>query len=265
MKSFIDQTGREVRLRQPVKRIVSLVPSQTELLHALGLEDEVIAITKFCIHPEAWFTSKLKAGGTKDFKIDLIRSLKPDLILANKEENTKAGLLELAEEFPVWISDVNSLEEALEMIRQTGYLTGRTEPAETLISDIRSGFDSLKEFTETSGRKESRVAYYIWKDPWMVAGQNTFINDLLKCCGLLNISSKSRYPVLSCNELVNNSPDYLFLSSEPFPFTQVHLDQFKGVFPLEKIKLVNGEYFSWYGSRLKLAPSYFISMLKSLV
>src|ERR1700741_3198050 len=108
---FIDQTGRKISIPQIPQRIISLVPSQTELLFDLGLDKEVVGITKFCVHPPEWFQTKTRVGGTKQLKIDLIKQLQPDLIIANKEENVKEQIEELEKHFPVWISDVNNLED----------------------------------------------------------------------------------------------------------------------------------------------------------
>ena len=112
MPNFIDQTGQIVFIKDGPQRIISLVPSQTELLADLGLDQEVIGITKFCVHPNHWLKTKTRVGGTKQLDIELIRSLKPDLIIGNKEENVREQVEELRTEFPTWISDVNSPETA---------------------------------------------------------------------------------------------------------------------------------------------------------
>ncbi|MBK9400811.1 MAG: ABC transporter substrate-binding protein [Bacteroidetes bacterium] len=261
---FTDQLGREIFIPQPPRRIISLVPSQTELLHELGLEEEVVGITKFCIHPEKWFLSKKKVGGTKDFKPDVIRQLQPDLILANKEENTAEGLAELMDEFPVWVSDVNTLKEALSMIKSVGEMTNRKEPSVEFIHQIEENFNQLKEFLHQLPYQNSRVAYYIWKEPWMIAGKSTFINSMLQECGLTSIGTKTRYPEINFDELHSEKPDFIFLSSEPFPFKESDKSHFSEIISPDKVIMVDGEYFSWYGSRLKNAPSYFKSLLKSL-
>ena len=114
MSIFTDQTGRKITLDKPPHRIISLVPSQTELLYDLGLHNEVIGITKFCVHPQEWFQHKTRVGGTRQINIDIIHELRPDLIIANKEENVKEQVEELAGYYPVWISDVKHLEAAYE-------------------------------------------------------------------------------------------------------------------------------------------------------
>ena len=260
---FTDQLGREVRLNGIPRRIVSLVPSQTELLADLGLDAEVVGITKFCIHPEGWTKRKSIVGGTKDFKTTQIRELAPDLIIANKEENTKDALEELMDEFPVWVSDVNNLDDALQMIGIIGGMTGRAKKAAELISEIRSGFDQLNDEVGT-GSNSKGVVYYIWRDPWLTAGRDTFIQDMLRHCGLTPIPRKPRYPEVAPEELSTLQADYVFLSSEPFPFNEKHRASFTGILPDDRIQIVNGEFFSWYGSRLLHAPEYFTGLVKKL-
>src|ERR1700722_20147309 len=105
IKQFTDQMGRTISVEWPVKRIISLVPSQTELLYSLGLADEVIGITKFCVHPKEWFHSKTRVGGTKKLDFEKIAALKPDLIIGNKEENEEVQIKQLMQDYPVWMSD----------------------------------------------------------------------------------------------------------------------------------------------------------------
>jgi ABC-type Fe3+-hydroxamate transport system substrate-binding protein len=256
---YTDQLMREVRLHQPPSRIVSLVPSITELLSDLELDEAIAGITKFCIHPEHIFRSRLRVGGTKKVDHEKIIQLNPDLILANKEENTKDDIESLEKNYPVWISDVNSLEDALEMIRSIGDITARREQAEAMNDSISNKFKALRPLNG------ARVLYLIWKDPYMAAGANTFIDDMLKWCGFSNIlHDKLRYPEISITELNELHPDVVLLSSEPYPFNEKHITEMSEVFPDSKIITVDGTYFSWYGSRLLDAPEYFDSLLTQL-
>ena len=143
MPLFTDQTGRSISLHSPPGRIISVVPSQTELLHYMGLNDEVAGITKFCIHPDHWFRTKTRVGGTKHLSIDKIRELQPDLIIANKEENVKEQVELLAADFPVWVSDVNNLDDACSMIASIGDIVQKNDPANELVQNIRSEFELL--------------------------------------------------------------------------------------------------------------------------
>ena len=143
MPVFIDQTGRSISLADTPQRIISLVPSQTELLFDLGLDKEVTGITKFCIHPKEWLRTKTRVGGTKQLKMDIIHQLQPDLIIANKEENVKEQIEELQQHYPVWISDVNNLNHAHEMIQQIGSITNKQQQANKINSNIRENFSQL--------------------------------------------------------------------------------------------------------------------------
>lgn len=256
MLSFIDQTGHPVTLANKPGRIISLVPSQTELLADLGLDKEVVGITKFCIHPEHWFRSKTRVGGTKQVNIDIIHQLQPDLIIANKEENVKEQIESLAEKYPVWISDINNLDDALVMIRETGLMTGKQTAAQKITEQIAEGFAALT----TPGYK-LRTCYLIWKGPYMTVGNDTFIHNMLEAAGFENVfSERKRYPVISMEDLKQSGCELLLLSSEPFPFKQQHIDELQQQLPKTKIMLVDGEMFSWYGSRLLKAPGYFLHL-----
>lgn len=252
-----DQIGRMVVIPKGPQRIVSLVPSQTELLFDLGLNDRVAGITKFCIHPEDWFRNKARVGGTKQLHLDTIESLQPDLIIANKEENNREDIERLEKQFPVWVSDVNDLESAIVMIREIGKITG--VESTDLLQKIRSEFDKIK---PTSVNR--RVLYLIWKKPYMAAGSDTFVNDMLRRCGLENVVSGLRYPELTESEIADLKPDLIFLSSEPFPFGPTHMRDLQGFLPNTEVILVDGEMFSWYGSRLKLAAKYLNELTRSI-
>lgn len=249
MPSFTDQTGCTIQLHSTPSRIVSLVPSQTELLYYLGLEQTVVGITKFCVHPETWFRSKTRVGGTKQLSIDTIHRLQPDLIIANKEENVKEQVETLAKDYPVWVSDVNNLDDAYSMIASIGDMVQKTEAAQDLINQIRAEFATLHP-------PKVRAAYLIWRKPYMTIGHDTFIHDMMTRCGFENIfSQQTRYPTVTLQDLQHC--EVLLLSSEPYPFKQQHADELQACLPGVKIVLVDGEMFSWYGSRLLQAPAYF--------
>lgn len=260
MPAFIDQLNRTISLDHLPRRIISLVPSQTELLYTLGLEEEVVGITKFCIHPAAWHHSKTRVGGTKNIHSDIIRSLQPDLIIANKEENQQEQIEQLFPHYPVWISDIATLDDALEMIRAVGTLTGRTQKGISLADDIRQAFQ-----TSTTLPRPLRTAYFIWKNPWMTAGGDTFIHHMLEQCSFVNIfSDRDRYPIIQLEELTQKDCELILLSSEPYPFREKHVAEIKTILPSATIRLVDGEMFSWYGSRLLKSPAYFRQLRERL-
>ncbi len=260
MPVFADQTGKTISLAKTPRRIISLVPSQTELLFDLGLDAEVIGITKFCVHPEEWFRSKKRVGGTKQLKLDIIQQLQPDLIIANKEENLKEQIEELEKKYPVWTSDVSSMEDAFEMIGQIGLIVNKEQPAKEMILRIKEAFAQL----ETHNTKLA-ACYLIWQNPYMTTGGDTFIHSMMTAAGFENIfSDKKRYPEVTIADLHIANCQLLLLSSEPYPFKQKHINEFQLLLPETKIMLVDGEMFSWYGSHMLKAPAYF-SRLREII
>jgi len=243
-------------------RIVSLVPSLTELLIDLGLENQVVGRTKFCIHPNEIVKSIPKIGGTKNVNLEAVTQLNPDLIIANKEENTKEDILALESICPIHITEISNFTESISAIQEIGKLTNRTTEANELINEINYNFKNLDQISNSN----KSVCYLIWKDPLMTIGHDTFIHDMLDKCGLINIfGDQNRYPTIDTKDILDKNPDYIFLSSEPFPFKEKHIQEFKKTFPNSKTVLVDGEYFSWYGSRMKSAPTYFNSLLKTIL
>lgn len=254
--TFFDQRHKSISFSFPPRKIISLVPSQTELLADLGLHDEVVGITKFCIHPTAWHKSKTHIGGTKNFNFDVIDQLQPDLIIGNKEENYREGIEALEEKYPVWVSDITTLDDARAMIRSVGEITNRSACAHEIVKGVDETFAHIKKYDSAS------VLYLIWKKPWMAAGSNTFIHNMLTTMGLINSAELlPRYPVLTSEEIKEMKPDFIFLSSEPYPFQEKHIEELRMLSPSSKILLVDGEMFSWYGSRLLKAPMYFNQLL----
>ncbi|HZV71131.1 MAG TPA: helical backbone metal receptor [Saprospiraceae bacterium] len=248
-----DQMGNEVSIPFPPKRIISLVPSQTELLFDLGLETEIIGATKFCIHPSSKTRSKEKIGGTKKFNLDKIQALQPDLIIGNKEENYPEGIQSLQQDYPVWMSDILTLSDACAMIREVGRITNRMQAGNVMVEEIINRFDAYLPLNN-----QLRAAYFIWREPYMVAGSETFIHEMMTRFGVTNVfGHKTRYPEVSMDEVIDLKPQLIFLSSEPYPFHEKHVDEFKEIFPSAKVIIIDGQFFSWYGSRLLMTPGYF--------
>lgn len=260
MPCVTDMLGRSIDVPDVPKRIVSLVPSQTELLADLGLHEEVVGITKFCVHPEEWFRSKPRIGGTKTVNIARVQALNPDLIIANKEENVQEQINALEVIAPVWVSDIHTLEDALRMIRDVSTICGKAQAGNEIAMQAADSFASLR----PSG-KERTTAYGIWRNPWMWAGGDTFIHDILQRCGWKNaLCDISRYPEISLAHLKQLNPDLILLSSEPYPFKEKHIAEVQAALPQAKVLLVDGEMFSWYGSRLVRAPEYLAGLLQLL-
>jgi ABC-type Fe3+-hydroxamate transport system substrate-binding protein len=260
MHQVVDQVSRTVMIPDRIQRIVSVVPSQTELLFELGPAESVVGITKFCVRPAEWFRNKTRVGGTKQLRPEIIRNLKPDLVLANKEENIADQVNELSREFPVWVSDVSDLADALEMIEAVGEITGTQLRASAIIEGIRDEFESIG-----SDGMGMRAAYFIWNKPMMVAGGGTFIHEIMGRLGVKNVfGNRTRYPEVTLEELRAAEPELLLLSSEPFPFSQKHVSAFEALCPGANVVLVDGQMFSWYGSRLLHVPKYLASLRSSL-
>jgi len=246
-----DQLGNTISLNSPARRIVSIVPSQTELLFHYGLNEEVVGITKFCIHPQEWFKSKTRVGGTKTLDIEAIQALSPDLVLANKEENSQEEIEFLQAQFPVYISDVFNFDDAFEMMNAVGVLTNKKPEAAHLTQELE---ENLKTMPKWSGS----ALYLMWNNPYMAAGNNTFIGHVLNSLGLVNclVDKKSRYLEIGLSEIQEMNPNYMLLSSEPFPFVEKHAEILRSELNSTVI-LVDGEIFSWYGSRMLKMSAYF--------
>ncbi|WP_044399228.1 ABC transporter substrate-binding protein [Lacinutrix sp. Hel_I_90] len=252
-----DQIGRKIELISTPKRIVSLVPSQTELLYDLGLEDTLVGITKFCVHPFHFKSIKTVVGGTKSINMDKLKALQPDIILCNKEENTKA-IVEACEQIcPTHVSDIFTIADCLELIIQYGVLFNKRTNANKISNKIEF---NLKDFQAYIKEKPVlKVAYFIWRKPWMAAGNTTFINHLLQLNKFENIyANKERYPEVTIEKIrQEGDPEIILLSSEPYPFKEAHAFEIGRHSHHAKTIFVDGEYFSWYGSRLIKAFNYF--------
>ncbi|MFP8489682.1 helical backbone metal receptor [Gracilimonas sp. Q87] len=229
----------------PYKRIISLVPSLTELLIDMGLEKQLIGRTRFCIHPENIVQAIEIIGGTKNPNVDKIIGLKPDLIISNKEENREEDVRALESQAEIMVTNVSTIEDSLVEISRIGSRTGRSELARKITTQISSILNHRPK------PRRVNTAYFIWKDPWMSVGHDTYINDVMDKYGLTNVfSDQARYPTTDLQELSALSPELILLSSEPYPFKEKHIKEIKEHCPDSIIELVNGEWFSWYGSRM---------------
>jgi ABC-type Fe3+-hydroxamate transport system substrate-binding protein len=259
MREFVDQMQRSVRLPWPPRRIISLVPSQTELLFDLGLGEHIVGVTDFCTEPAQLPAHCQRIGGTKRFRFEQIAALQPDLIIGNLEENYEEGITRLAAQYPVWMSDILTIDDSLQMIRGIGEVVDRAAAAMRLADAIDAAFATLTPCTPL------RVAYLIWKKPWMAAAAQTFIDDMLQRAGFLNVfAQQSRYPEFTLEHLQTLRPEVLMLSSEPFPFDAAHVAELAPRLPDCRVLVVDAMPFSWYGSRLLAAPAYFAALRDEL-
>lgn len=253
MKSFTDHLGRAVKMNYPPKRIVSFAPAITDTLYSLGLDTEIVGRTRFCVHPKEKVVKATNVGGTKDMKIERIHALKPDIIIVEKEENTKEMVEELEEFFPVFVFEVQTVKDALKMIVDLGNLTDRTRQAVDLEQKIIAAFRRIP-----TRIGKARAAYVIWKNPYMVVGKNTYIQSLLEKLGFENpfVKFEGRYPSVTEEDLRAAKLDYILLATEPYPFQEKHKQEFLQISPDANIKIVDGEMF-WYGVKMVDAAKYF--------
>jgi ABC-type Fe3+-hydroxamate transport system substrate-binding protein len=263
-KVFRDMMGREVLIPAVPERIISLVPSQTETLFHLGLGNRVVGRTKFCIHPREGRRTTKVIGGTKQIHYDKIDNLRPDLIIGNKEENTPEMVERLQSKYPVWLSEISTIEDAMMMINQLGEITGVPEKGQKLSREISQ---AASEFKQSSKAKPPlRVLYLIWYNPWMGVARDTFIDQMITLAGWENcLADQVRYPELTVEGIKTYNPDVVFFSSEPFPFKDRHLAELKNELNQSEMMLVDGEMFSWYGSRLLMGLAYLEQLKQQLL
>ncbi len=259
--TFTDQIGHRIQLDSKPLRIISLVPSQTELLFYLGLDEELVGITKFCVHPKEKCRNKPRIGGTKQVNFEKIAVLNPDFIIANKEENDRTQIEQLQALYPVWTSDILNIDDALTMIKSIGELTGTTEKAAALTVQISTSLPSRS----ANPTSPIQAAYLIWRKPWMAVASGTFIDSMLSVGGFSNVfAAKTRYPEITLEELAAAKPQVVLLSSEPFPFREKHFEEIKQLCPTAVVKLVDGELCSWYGSRMLQEIPYLVNLYKQV-
>jgi len=257
-----DQLNRNLKLSNPPKRIISLVPSQTEMLVDLGFENQLVGVTKFCIHPKNLRKTKVIIGGTKQVNYQKIKDLNPDFILCNKEENDAKMVDNLQKIAPTYVSDIYTLNDFYNFSNDLGMLLASHQKFLNLNHLIQEKLSNFTKSIINSPTKNKKVAYLIWANPYMAVGNHNFIDYMLRLNGFKNLfSNKERYPVIDLKDL--EQADYVFLSSEPFPFKKQHENEIKK-HTNAKIVYVDGEMFSWFGSRLVKAFDYFSSLHKIL-
>ncbi|MCP4726215.1 MAG: cobalamin-binding protein [bacterium] len=257
IKTFIDARGKEVRLPPKPERIVSFICSVTETLFELGLDNRIIGRTNYCIHPAIKVEEVQKIGGPKNPDIDLILSMKPDLLIANIEENEKKDI-EILEGsgIPVYVTYPRTVKESRDLIKILGEITGTVDKASLLCEKAGREIESVVQKVKTVSKKP-RVVYLIWRKPFMTVNRDTYINDLIDFCGGINIfaDSNDRYPVINLEEIIESKPDVIFFPSEPFPFKEKHTREFREFNEIPAVsntdlRLVDGEMFSWFGYRI---------------
>lgn len=253
MINVVDDRGFPFHFDRAPLRIVSLVPSLTETLVEIGLEDRIVGLTKFCIHPDHLRRERTRVGGTKGVRVDVILDLRPDIVIANLEENDAQDImaLEIAG-VPCWVCDVRTVERAFRLLSDMGELLGVSEKGSELEQMARESWREGRQLCNPG--QNQLAAYAVWRDPWMWAGHDAYIQSVLEWWGWRTWPDLPRYPTIEMSQVVEAGVEMVLLPSEPFPFKEVHREECKGV----PSKLVDGEVFSWYGSRMLKVPKHFI-------
>jgi ABC-type Fe3+-hydroxamate transport system substrate-binding protein len=242
-------------------RIVSLIPSTTELLCHLGLADALVGVTVYCREPEALLRGKTRIGGEKDPDLERIRALAPDLVVANVEENRREDVDALrAAGIAVHVTYPRTAAGAIAMIRELGEVTGTAARATALADDLEARLAAAR--AAAARRAATRVFYAIWREPYMTIGADTYVHDVLAVCGAANVfaDATARYPRVTLDEIAARRPEVILLPDEPFRFRRVHVRDFAAYPDVPavrdgRIHLVDGKPFSWHGARLGEALS----------
>ena len=251
----VDASGVALALSAAPRRIVSLIPSTTELLCALGLAEALVGVTVYCVEPRDVVRGKTRVGGEKDPDLAAIRSLAPDLVIANVEENRREDVDALrAVGIPVWVTYPRTVAEGLAMIRDLGEVTGARDRARALLDTLEPLYAQAR--ARAAARPPVSVFYPIWREPWMTVGADTYVHDLLATCGGANVfADRVRYPTITLDEMAARGPEVIFLPDEPFRFRRAHLRDFDAYPAVPAVRngrmhLVDGKPFSWHGPRL---------------
>lgn len=248
--SAVDARGVRLTLERAPQRIVSLVPSTTETFFALGAGTQLVGRTRYCVHPQPEVARLAEVGGTKALAWSRLEALRPDLIVANSEENKPEFWERLVAIAPLWVAFPRTLAEAVEDLRDMAVLVGRGERGEELAGEIETARVAARAAAEPGGFS---YAYLVWREPYMVVSDDTFIARMLAEVGGRNVFAEvePRYASVTLEQLIAADPERVLLSSEPYDFGIEHADELG---PLaERCRLVDGELCSWHGARMRRA------------
>lgn len=256
MQIVKDCLGNEMSLPKNITKIVSLVPSISELIYDLNVESKLVGVTKFCVHPKYFQIEKTVVGGVQEFDIEKIKALKPDVVFASKDENFEEEILELQKYVPVYVTDVKSVDEAKQMIEDFGVLLNCRNDASKILMKIEMQLQDLEKVTGDLLFRSA--AYFVWNEPWVAAGKDTFVDSMLKLIKVNNVFSnlKERYPMVTGANIHIANPDMIMLPSEPFYFQDQQAMEISAHTHDAATFFVDGQMFSWYGSRLVKSLDY---------
>ncbi len=253
----VDAAGRRVRLPVFPSRIIPLVPSITETLFVLGLDERLVGVTRYCTEPPASVAQKPKVGGQKDPDLKTIQSLQPDLVVANMEENRREDIEALAAMgIAVYTTFPRTVAEGIGMIRDLGRVTQTEKKAAVIARSLEELYREIS--AEATKRRPLRVFCPIWRRPYMSINRDTYVHDVLRTCGGENIfaGKSERYPQISLEEVADLKPEVILLPDEPYRFLPRHVvdfEPFRDAIPARvtgRTHFVDGKMLSWYGPRI---------------
>jgi ABC-type Fe3+-hydroxamate transport system substrate-binding protein len=250
---LIDDLGFKVELARSPQRIVSLVPSWTETLFALGLGAEVVGATKFCVEPAAELASVARVGGTKNPDCRAILKLEPDFVVANAEENRREDVERLrAAGIAVFTTYPRTVPGAVESLLKLGRALGRDGQAAALAREVTLVVSGIEANLGVWSKLRLRAFCPIWKKPWMAFNADTYAHDVLRLMGFNNVyaSAGDRYPVTTLDEALDRRPDVVLLPDEPYEFRDADVEELKAALPpalARRVLLVSGRDLHWYG------------------
>jgi ABC-type Fe3+-hydroxamate transport system substrate-binding protein len=256
---FVDASGVAVSMPAPPRRIVSLIPSITEILFALGLGDAVAGCTIYCTQPPEGVATKTRVGGEKNPKLDLIRDLGADLVVANIEENLREHVETLrAWGIPVYVTYPRTVADGIRLVRELGAVTGAAARGAEIAAALGSRLAEIR--ADRAQRGRARVFCPIWRNPYMTINGDTYVHDMLAVCGGENVFARlpKRYPEISLADVALARPDVILLPDEPYHFRRAHIADFSPYPDMPamrdgRIHLVDGKLLSWYGPRIEHA------------
>jgi ABC-type Fe3+-hydroxamate transport system substrate-binding protein len=256
-RPIVDASGVTLSLPRPARRIVSLIPSITEILFALGLGEAVVGCTIFCTEPRDGVATKTRIGGEKNPKLDLIRGLEPDLVIANVEENVREHIDTLRGwGIAVYVCYPRTVVEGIRLVQELGQVGGAAERGAEIATELTARLEETRR--RQAGRRRSRVFCPIWRKPYMTISADTYMHDMLATCGGDNVFAglPKRYPEVTLAEIALAQPEVILLPDEPYRFRRAHLEDFSAHAEIPalrdgRVHLVDGKLLSWYGPRIE--------------
>ena len=259
MPSAEDGRHRTLTLDRPPTRIVSLVPSLTEALATISLGPALVGVTRYCAEPAELVTRLRKVGGTKDPGLDLIRSLEPEIVVANEEENRREDVEALeAAGLQVWVGTARSVLAAVEELDRLATLLGAARSAARLLTRARDAIAAQEQLN--TERPRVSVFCPIWRNPYMAVGGDTYAGNLLRFCGAVNgfetHRTGNRYPQVTLDDIRAADPAVILLPDEPFRFRERHRQEVMETLPQVRavregnVFLLDGRWLTWYGKRI---------------